>query len=129
MRNRGFTLVELLAVVAILAMLELIIVPVINNVLNDNKAKLYNLQIQNIEDGARGYVSDRVFSIDISVGSSKGITLGTLKQQGYVENDIVNPLTKERFSDNMVIIISNTSTGFTFKVCTSDIICETVDML
>ena len=129
MRNRGFTLVELLAVVAILAMLGLIIVPVINNVLNDNKAKLYNLQIQNIEDGARGYVSDRVFSIDISVGSSKGITLGTLKQQGYVENDIVNPLTKERFSDNMVIIISNTSTGFTFKVCTSDIICETVDML
>ena len=47
----------------------------------------------------------------------------------YVENDIVNPLTKERFSDNMVIIISNTSTGFTFKVCTSDVVCETVDML
>lgn len=129
MKNRGFTLVELLGVVAILAMLGLIIVPVINNVLRENKENLYNVQIMNIESAVNNYVSDHVFDIDISVGSSKGISLGTLKSLGYVSSDIVDPITRQKFPDSMVIIISNTSNGFIYKVCTSNVYCESVSML
>ena len=129
MRNRGFTLTELLGVVTILAMLGLVIVPVITNSLNENKKNLYNVQIMNIESAAKDYVSDHVFDIDISIGSSKGITLGTLKNLGYINTDIVDPITRQKFSDDMVIIISNTSNGFIFKVCTSNVSCESVSML
>lgn len=129
MRNRGFTLVELLGVVAILAMLGLVIVPVISNVLSNNKRELYNVQIRNIESAANNYVSEHVFDIDISIGSSKGITLGTLKSFGYISDDIVDPITRKKFSDDMVIIISNTSSGFVYKVCASNVSCESVSML
>jgi len=129
MKSRGFTLVELLAVITILALLGLLIVPVISNVLSDNKTKLYNVQINNIEEGAKSYVSEHIFSIDIPIGTSKGITLGKLKNFGYVADDIVDPLTKEEFSNDMIIIISNTNNGFSYKVCSSGVFCENVDML
>ena len=103
MKSRGFTLVELLAVITILALLGLLIVPVISNVLSDNKTKLYNVQINNIEEGAKSYVSEHIFSIDIPIGTSKGITLGKLKNFGYVADDIIDPLTKEEFSNDMII--------------------------
>lgn len=129
MKDSGFTLVELLAVISILALLGLIIVPVTNNILNNNKNKLYNLQISNIEDGAKNYVSSHVFDIDIPIGSSKGITLGTLQDLGFIETDIVNPLTREKFSSDLIIVISNTTNGFIYKVCTAEVSCDIVDML
>lgn len=129
MKDKGFTLVELLGVVFILALLGLLVVPVVGNVLDDKKRDLYNVQIQNIEDGAKSYVAEHVFDIDISIGMSRGITLGTLQSLGYVEDNIVNPLTRQIFSDDLVIVISNTSGGFTYKVCTSDVFCESVVML
>lgn len=129
MKDSGFTLVELLAVISVLALLGLIIVPVTNNILNNNKNKLYNLQISNIEDGAKNYVSSHVFDIDIPIGSSKGITLGTLQDLGFIETDIVNPLTREKFSSDLIIIISNTNNGFIYKVCTAEVSCDIVDML
>ena len=128
MRNRGFTLIELLGVVAILSMLGLIIIPAINGILNDKKNDLYNVQIRNIESAANSYVSEHVFEIDIDVDTSKGITLGTLKNLGYI-SDIKNPLTRESFSNDLVIIITNTNKGFEFKVCTTDVSCDIVDML
>ena len=129
MRSSGFTLVELLAVISILTLLGLIIVPITSKVLSDNKNKLYNIQIKNIEDGARNYVSSHVFDLDIPVGSSKGITLSSLQSLGFVETDIVNPLTRQKFSGDLVIVISNTSKGFIYKVCTENAGCDVVDML
>lgn len=129
MKNRGFTLVELLGVVFILALLGLIIIPVVSNVLNDNKMKLYNVQIQHIEDGAKSYVSERVFSIDIPDGTSRGITLGTLQDLGYVKSDISDPLTRQKFSRDLIIVISNKSGAFEYTVCTSSVYCESVVML
>jgi prepilin-type N-terminal cleavage/methylation domain-containing protein len=128
MKNRGFTLVELLGVVAILAMLGLIVIPVISNVLSDNKKKLYDVQIKNIESAANSYISEHVFSVDIPVGTSKGVTLGTLKSLGYI-GDVSDPITRQRYSDDMVIIISNTANGYVFKVCTPNVSCESVSML
>ena len=129
MKNRGFTLVELLGVVFILALLGLLIIPVVNNVINDKKKDLYNVQIKNIEEGAQNYVSEHIFEIDIPIGSKRGITLGTLQQAGYVKNDIADPLTGQKFSSDLLIIIENTSKGFTYKVCVSSISCESVIML
>ena len=78
MKKNGFTLVELLGVVTILAMLGMIIVPVINKVITDNKNELYEVQIRNIKSGASNFVSENIFSeeLDIPNNSSIGIKLG-----------------------------------------------------
>ena len=109
MKKNGFTLVELLGVVTILAMLGMIIVPVIDNVLKNNKRKLYDVQIRVIKDAASSFVADRVFDeyFDIDPGDSLGIRLGKLKEFGYIDGDVVNPIDKTNFSDSLLIIITN----------------------
>lgn len=128
MKKNGFTLVELLGVVTILAMLGMIVVPTISRILSENKKILYDTQIRNIESGASNFVADNVFNIDISVGESKGITLGKLKNLGYVENEVIDPISKKSFSDDMVIIITNTSSGYEYTVCTENVSCDSVGM-
>lgn len=117
MKDNGFTLVELLGVVTILAMLGLIIVPTVNKVISDNKKKLYDVQIRNIEDSASAFVADHIFQFDVSLNNSVGITLGNLKRLGYIDEDIVDPITRKKFSDSVLIIITNTTNGFTYSVC------------
>jgi len=128
MNKKGFTLVELLGVITILGLLGMVIVPVINHIIDENKESLYDSQINNIKISASNFVSENVFSLDIETGESKGITLGKLKSMGYVDKNIKNPITRQFFDDNMVIIITKTNTEYQYKVCTSDVVCEEVNM-
>lgn len=127
MKKNGFTLVELLGVVIILAMLGLIIVPTINKVLADNKNELYEVQIRNIKSGASNFVSENIFSENLNIpnNSSIGIKLGKLKELGYIDSDITNPITKNKFSDDMVILITNNDNGFSYTVCDERVNCNT----
>lgn len=126
MKKNGFTLVELLGVVTILAMLGMIIVPVIDNVLRNNKRKLYDVQIRVIKDAASSFVTDRVFDeyFNIDPGDSLGIRLGKLKEFGYIEGDVVNPIDKTNFPDSLLIIISNENNGYSYTVCDEDTQCD-----
>lgn len=124
MKKNGFTLVELLGVITILAMLGMIAVPVINHVISSNKESLYDTQIRNIKMSASNFVSENVMSINIDKNESIGITLGRLKELGFVDKDIKNPISKEKFSDNLVIIITNTDLGYEYTVCDGDVVCD-----
>lgn len=123
-KKNGFTLVELLGVITILAMLGMVVVPVINHVISLNKQSLYDTQIRNIENGARSFISENVFSININKNESIGVTLGRLKDLGFVDKEIKNPISREKFPDNLVIVITNTDSGYLYTVCTSDVSCD-----
>lgn len=123
MKSKGFTLVELLGVVTILAMLGMIIVPAVSNVIKDNKQQLYDVQIRSIKSSASNFVSDHVLDLDITNNSSIGIKLGTLKSLGYIDSDPVNPITKVKFSDDLVILVTNTNNSYTYTVCDGSVNC------
>lgn len=130
MKRNGFTLVELLGVVTILAMLGIIVVPTISKVISDNKRQLYDVQISNIKSGASNFVSENIFSdrLEISNNSSIGIRLGKLKELGYIDSDISNPITKNKFSDDMIIMITNHNNVFSYTVCDGSVNCEYVSV-
>ena len=128
MKRNGFTLVELLGVVIILAMLGLVIIPTINGVVSSNKRELYEVQIRNIKSAASSFVSERIFSIDIPNNGSIGVRLGTLKELGYIDSDISDPLTRNKFSDDMVIIISNHDNSYSYTVCDGSVSCDSVSV-
>ena len=122
--SKGFTLIELLGVIVILAMLGVVIVPMLDGVIKSNKNDLYDTQIRNIKSAASNYVSENILSLDIPLDSSISITLGELKSMGYVDNDISDPITGKPFSSNLVILITNTSSGFSYTVCTDNVSCN-----
>ena len=106
MKNKGFTLAEMLGVITILAILGLLIFPIVDKSIKDGKKDLYNVQIGNIEQGAKDWVSDNIFIAPSTNGEKMKLTLYQLKQAGKVDKNITNPIDKFLFPNDMIIEIT-----------------------
>lgn len=118
---KGFTLVELLAVIAIMGMLAVIMVPTISGVIEENKTNnLKNLE-NSIKSSARAYISDNRYVISLddsscdnnnnkrnitSIGTGTNlkkitnseIRVSILVNEGYLKSnfdEIINPKTNK----------------------------------
>ena len=95
-KNYGFTLVELLAVIAILGIVVSITVFVSIKSINKAKEKSYKTTINNIERMAGTYLEengDRLFYISKNDGTNieyQCITIENLIDGGYFKNDVLN---------------------------------------
>ena len=98
MNKKGFTLVEVLVVLAILAILLLLVVPNMFTIMDKNKEKSCNSLRTNIESAAKLYVTNNKYDLEFTCGSTKEITLQTLVDSGDLkleDNTLTNPLTEE----------------------------------
>lgn len=116
MRNKGFTLAELLGVVIILGVIATIATISISNSMKNSKEELYNVQINNIISGAKTWASENVFDLPANDGESITLTLAQLKQAGFVEADITNPKTNELFSDGLQVKITKVDNNYKYEV-------------
>ena len=66
---KGFTLVELLAVIAIMGMLAVIMVPTISGVIEENKTNNSANLKNSIKSSARAYISDNRYEIKLDNNS------------------------------------------------------------
>ncbi len=98
MRNKGFTLAELLGVIAILGIIALITVPAINRSLSQGREDLYLTQIEQIEKGAQDYYTEHTDELPEEIGDTACKTIDELQTSGYLPLDIENPKTGENFS-------------------------------
>ena len=88
MKKDGFTLVELLAVIAIIAILSVIIIPSIVTVNQNINTRLYSQKVENIESAAELYASNNP---DIFNGADRVyITVHQLIEANYLEIDTKN---------------------------------------
>ena len=65
MGKKGFTLVEILAVIVILGLLALIAIPNVASTIKKQEESMYKSQLELIKEGARGFVASNIFSIDV----------------------------------------------------------------
>lgn len=114
MKKNGFTLVELLAVFAILAILFAILVPLVTEILDQSKNTLYKKQIDTILNATYDYSLKHINYLP-EEGNSTYITLGELKYEGIVDYDLTNPETNKKFKDELVISINKVGTGYKNK--------------
>ena len=125
MNKKGFTLVELLAVIIILSLLGLLISTSVTKVVKDSKEDLYDTQIKLIKSAAEAWGADNLYDLP-EAGNCKYLLLQDLKEYGLIDNNITNPKTNKLFSDNLIIRIDGKQNvmglnNVTYEVDSTDI--------
>ena len=117
MKNKkGFTLVEILAVIIILAVIALLVSPMIIGNINDSREKLYDTQIDNIKSAARNLMID----LEINNDETLIFTLEELKRAGYLEEDLQNPKTNKPFNNCLTIVVSKKNDLYNYEIVDSE---------
>lgn len=113
--KRGFTLVELLATLIVLATIGLIIFPVVSNTIRNGKENLYEAQIKEIEEATEKWA---YLNIDLlpSEGSTTTLTILELKKAGFLPLDIRNPKNNELLPNDTQVVISCTKGIYSYSV-------------
>ena len=127
-RIKGFTLVELLAVIVILSLLLLLAVTTVSSQFKNSKDELYDTQLNNVKLAAEMWGSDNKVKLN-SISDCVTLTLGYLKDEGYVDANNKNTYTGELFKDDEVFVnITKETNRYKYEVFDdSKELCSIVD--
>lgn len=120
--KRGFTLVELLAVITVLVIILTIAFPKVSNVLQESRENSYNSQVSMIESAAKRYISDNVKEVTedgnsvISRDKDNFVTIQALQKNGYLNSKkvIKNPITDRTMTGCVVASYAKTYNQFQY---------------
>lgn len=94
MNKKGFTLVELLAVIILLAIIAVISFAVVTDRIKDSRQRLYNVLVHDLEKAGEDYMLDNS-NIDKYHLNTLCVSIQQLQEKNYLTKDsIVNPMTK-----------------------------------
>ena len=120
MKNKAFTLVELLGVIVILGIIATITVPLIQRTIVENTNKAYEEQIASFEKAAENSVAKDIYNMTKCQTETCTVTLRALQEQGLLPSgDIVNPKTDENFNLNNIVEITYDGTRFDYNYDTA----------
>ena len=97
MNTRGFTLVEVVAIMVILIGIFLVSFPTLNNMINSDEEKLYDTMVEDLCIAGKTYLyshMDLYPNLSIA-GKSVEIKIELLAEYGNIDKDMVNPVTEE----------------------------------
>ncbi len=115
--KKGFTLAELLAVIAILAVIAVLTIPAITNVRKKQTEKIYYDQLEQLLMSSKMYVTDNssILAFDLEnqrcsdVNSWKKIKISELQKAttdvSYLSENFINPKTEENFTDEDTYVL------------------------
>lgn len=99
MKNKAFTLVELLCVIIILAVISIIIFPNIGEIIGASKTSLKEVQINDIKKAAEKWAVDHPELLDKYHLNVSYLKLDDIQRMGYLEaDDIIDPLTQNKMN-------------------------------
>ena len=113
--KRGFTLVELLAVLILLGVVSLIAIPSIGKILNRSREKARESTKNELIKAAKEYYADNIRELPDD-GSHKCLSVSEIEESGYISNDdIVDPTTEEKLTGYVKIYFDNTYNQYTYE--------------
>lgn len=112
LNNKGFTLIEILAVVVILGVLSTIMIPSVTSIIKKNRVENQENFKNSLISAAKAYITDNKYKIEFSTSNcSSGykcinkidntaiadnkITLKILVDNGYLNENLKEPSTKK----------------------------------
>lgn len=120
--KKGFTLVELLAVLVILSLILVIAVPSVNKYLRQSKEKAYDVQLNTVISAAQTYASMNPGLLPSIEGVTVKVTLGQLKTSGLIKDEFKNPNSDKYFDDSLTVEITKNGENYRYNIVESTII-------
>lgn len=121
MNKKGFTMIELLMVIAILGLLSLILVPGVIEMSNQNNIKSCQSLKKNIISAAKIYVTENKYELgfDCENNKEKTVSIDTLVETGKLKGPVINPIDKSKVSEDIVVNYDCDAKSFTytFSLC------------
>ena len=113
--KKGFTLIELVATIIILAIVGAIAFPLVNSILKENKDSLYKSQLQEIELATEKWA---YLNMDLLPNSNETITITILelKKAGLLPLDVRDPRTGDLLPNDMEIAITFINNKYVYNV-------------
>lgn len=113
--NIGFTLIELLGVITLLGIITLIITPAVSDGLKKSKEKVYNTSKDNILFGLKNWASDNKNLLPEKNKDYFIITIGELKQEGFLDYELRNPKTQKCYSNSVELLITKNDKAYDYS--------------
>lgn len=109
MKNKGFTLVELLAVLIVLSLILLIVIPSVSGTLRASRKSSYDKQIKVLETAAEKWGVENINLLPQSNSSdSLVLDFNTLYTSGQITKyPIINPITNKELEGCILITYNN----------------------
>lgn len=94
-KDKGFTLIELTAVVVLISLIAMLAMIPINKLIKDSREKLYKRQIEQIILASSNWVVDNPNSLPPYIeDSSVKLTIEQLLSEGFLEEDVIDSRNK-----------------------------------
>ena len=122
--KKGFTLVELLAVIIIIGVVALIAVPSVMKSIDQSKEKSYSIQVENIEISSKKWATDNIDELDSEYLNSSFVSVNMLRDLGYLAKDkIKNPKTGEEMQGCVKVAYDSASKTYAYTYDDSNTDC------
>lgn len=105
MKNKGFTLVELIATLIVLSIVALIVVPNIYENIKEAKNGIKITQLESIVDSAKEWAADHI--TELSIEKDTYVFLKDLQSGGYIDYNLYKNTDGEQYNDNLFILIES----------------------
>lgn len=122
MNNKGFTMVELVATIALLSVIMIISFVSINAVIDNSEINECNALVSNIKSATKEYFSDNRYNLDNISGykvdnndKKYEINVSVLTSNNYLTSDIVNPFDDEKLNTDDIKINVELNDNYTIK--------------
>lgn len=114
--KKGFTLVELMAVIVILGVLAGVIIPIVADSIGDASEKAYNSNIEAIKTSAYEWALQNTRLLPKENGGSIVVYLAELKRTTTIDVNIKNPQTGKVLSNNTSVTITKNNSDYTYTL-------------
>ena len=116
MNNKGFTLIELVATIGLLAVVSIISYVSINKVIEESKVNDCEQLVMSIKSASKEYVSDNRYNLTTNVDLN--ITSLDLVNNKYLSSPIINPFDKSEINPSDISIKISLKDDYTVETIT-----------
>jgi len=117
MKKSGFTLVELLAVIIILAIISTIASLLVGKTITNSTEELTEIQIKNIEEAAKTYYLKEGIAEEDYNRKNYGtcVNVSYLVENGYIDKKVINPKNKEEITGSVSITYNSNKYRYDYQ--------------